>query len=473
MLSDASDNIQSSLIRFVGRQDKFGLIPLSEDYPRAQKIANKFEKLYDEYFASKPEIAAELWDIGRYEFASLLWESRVMNALPYVVEDLLQAAKYNISSLHQPQAMRPMEDLQRHGKCMDSIKPGPSTLESNQAGLGGFATRNFAKGTIITGSPLHHLPDKELVTIYRMDHNDTNSTTGEETWIRNVNDVVGYQMMLNYCYGHPQSTVLLCPYGSNIGYINHNKSLANVKLQWSQDGITMHNHSWLSKKTLADMKEYTVGLAFDYVATKDVQKGDELFLDYGDEFEEALNKHLSHWQPPKDGFDEYIPAESFNEKMASLPLRTDGEQEQEPYPENLELRCHSGLVMGYMKTDDDFSNWETREGGYPCRILSRSPSETEDFLYKVEMKLPLDEVGRQYRRDTFNYFQKSNVSRKAIKFFNKPYTTDLFLPNMFRKEIGIPDEMFPAQWKNGPSPKKKDQLREDGPKSPYRKRFGN
>jgi hypothetical protein len=283
-------------------------------------------------------------------------------------------------------------------------------------------------------------------------------------------------MMLNYCYGHPQSTLLLCPYGSNIGYINHNKTRANVKIQWAQDGITRHNQSWLENKTLKELEfEYQIGLAFDYVATKDIQEGDELFLDYGDDFEEALKKHMERWQPPKDQTKGYIPAEIFDRQMANSSLHTEDEQKAEPYPENVELHCHGGLVYGYLKPDMGYGTWETREKGFPCRILERYPnptaeddSEKNKFLYKVEMKLPLEEVGRQFRRDAFNYFQKSDVKREAIKFFNRAYTTDFFLPNTFRKEIGIPDEMFPPQWKNGPAIAPGNDLVDDIPKVPYR-----
>ena len=32
---------------------------------------------------------------------------------------------------------------------------------------------------------------------------------------------IGSQLIRNYCFGHPQSTVVLCPYMSPLAYINH------------------------------------------------------------------------------------------------------------------------------------------------------------------------------------------------------------------------------------------------------------
>jgi hypothetical protein len=42
----------------------------------------------------------------------------------------------------------------------------------------------------------------------------------------------------------------------------------------------------------------------------------------------------------------------------------------------------------------------------------------------------------------------THVPRHAIRFSDKMYTTDQHLENAFRKEIGIPDDIFPEQWKD-------------------------
>jgi hypothetical protein len=178
--------------RFIARPEQFGLTPLSDDYPKAQILVNKFNRLRKKYFQHNTELGEELWDLARYYIGSLMWESRTMNALPYIYEDAQKATVFGIDALHQPDAIRSNKYLREHGKCMDSFRPGPSTLESKQGGKGAFATRNFSKGTIITGTPLHHV-DKELITIFDMELVETNSTTGEEKWKRHPEKIVGYQ----------------------------------------------------------------------------------------------------------------------------------------------------------------------------------------------------------------------------------------------------------------------------------------
>lgn len=42
----------------------------------------------------------------------------------------------------------------------------------------------------------------------------------------------------------------------------------------------------------------------------------------------------------------------------------------------------------------------------------------------------------------------TNVPRRGLRFEDLSYTTDQFLPNAFRHDIRIPDEIFPEAWKN-------------------------
>ncbi|CAB9497784.1 Guanylate cyclase [Seminavis robusta] len=452
---------------FVARQDKFGLIPLSDDYPVAQNIINKFDRIQKRHFPSNEKLKEDLWSLVKDDIGMAEWESRIMNALPQSVGDAQKAAQNEIASLHQAKAVRSVDYLRQHGRCVDSIRPGPSTLPSRQGGRGAFAKRNYAKGSIITGTPLIHVPNRELLTMFRMERNNTDPDTGEETWLRHVDEIVNHQMMLNYCYGHHQSTMLLCPYGSGVNYINHNQTLANVRIQWAPNGTTSHNSSWLTDIRVEDLEwVYDTGLAFDYIATKDIKESDELFLDYGDEFEKVIAERLATWRPESQlsfTASDFYPAEAFKRHASTKALRTEMEQKQLPYPDNIEIRCHSALVDRSRRSQqrenaDEFEfHWDTREIGFPCRILERKEAEGDihdeavqamGSLYTVELKLPLEEVGLQYKSDTFTYVQKKDVARSAISFFNKPYTTDLFLPNTFRKDIGIPDDMFPSLWKN-------------------------
>jgi hypothetical protein len=82
------------------------------------------------------------------------------------------------------------------------------------------------------------------------------------------------------------------------------------------------------------------------------------------------------------------------------------------------------------------------EQSLPCEILQRelipskeSPSKTLEFY-------------------TANIFDEDNgefvvvgIPRDFIYFVDAPYSSDCFLPNVFRHHIGVPDDMFPDSWK--------------------------
>jgi hypothetical protein len=83
----------------------------------------------------------------------------------------------------------------------------------------------------------------------------------------------------------------------------------------------------------------------------------------------------------------------------------------------------------------------------PCHLLARSEgSGTFFYVARVEnitnkvapdgCVLPLKENNTVY-----------NLPQEAVFLVDKEYTSDEHLPNSFRHEIGVPDDMYPDQWK--------------------------
>ena len=98
-----------------------------------------------------------------------------------------------------------------------------------------------------------------------------------------VDEVDHFRLFYTYCYGTSDSSLLLCPYGSGVNYLNHNKSLTNVRMQWATKLDIVHNRMAVEKGSILDLAiSPKPQLAMQYVARKDISAGDELFLDYGD-----------------------------------------------------------------------------------------------------------------------------------------------------------------------------------------------
>ena len=131
-------------------------------------------------------------------------------------DEVTSECEYNDSSIC-------VKQLESIGRCIDNIAVGESTLEFAERGA--FAARDLTKNTIITGSPLIHIPHESLLYLYMIYHDDQLREN-----ILDFNDMNGYQGVLNYCFSHSQTPMVLCPYGVGVNYINHHQDLANVKV---------------------------------------------------------------------------------------------------------------------------------------------------------------------------------------------------------------------------------------------------
>ncbi|OEU17961.1 hypothetical protein FRACYDRAFT_184910 [Fragilariopsis cylindrus CCMP1102] len=405
----------------------------------------------------------------------IIWNnSRTLNALyDFTWNDILTVLGQNserererhddMGILLQQNATRSIDYLQKYGKCIDHIIHKQSTI--NGAGHGGFAKRDLPKGTVITGTPLIHFPNinKKNNWFHMYDYQYCDNG---QIMVRNrTNGPYGQQLLLNYCFSHSETTVVVCPYGSGINYINHATStatangggaqhatnVANVKIQWSKNGTTNHNDDWLLKtpKEMIDYN-YTTHLAFDYIAIRDIQEGEELFLDYGTDWENKWNRFQTDWltyDHDTPYLKDYISAIEYNTLYGNDILPTkfeeqeqdDEEQQQSAevyYPNNLFLRCHSILdifendqdVIDYDRDDyfiEYYNNWGGEHvgggdnNGYECEILERHNYEFADTPGETESYYTVQFIKNNNHQVTKRIF---GVNRKLIKFADKPYS---------------------------------------------------
>lgn len=391
------------------------------------------------------------------------WYSRTLHTFPDNVDlarMTLQHYQGDLgAAMRQPSAIRPISWLQQYGRCQDHIRPGRSTIYS--AGHGAFAARSLSAGTILSTSPLHHMPDRSFLTMSLLQQDPKTNQ-----WLRNNGTVVGYQLGLNYCFSHPESTVLLCPYGAGVNFINHAPSdatitahaashpLANVRIQWASDFTAGHNHTMVQEGTLDDLAQIAKPiLSFDYVVTRDIVEGEELFLDYGVDWVRAWDKHEHQYVPPANA-PTYQSARYWNQQQqlwnSSSVLRTESEQQYDPYPRHLELRCHEELINANdnARLREWVWVWEPQHMGVPCRILNRTVVGTDQYEYTVQLTVPNYQQANHPTDSSSSATSILTIPRSALSFLDQPLSTDLRLPQTFRHWIGIPDFLFPEQWKN-------------------------
>ncbi len=173
--------------------------------------------------------------------------------------------------------------IKENGICIDLIRADKSTIK--QAGMGAFAQGNIKEGAIISPIPLNTIVNSNNMLMYELE--DDEETEG---MVKKSDTPIGKQLLLNYCFGHGESKLLLCPMTNSI-LINHCSTRKvgegqcrdkgpNAKIRWgtSWDNATS---DWL-KKSIEQIEAETKlghrGLSLEVIATTNIAVGQEVRL---------------------------------------------------------------------------------------------------------------------------------------------------------------------------------------------------
>eukprot|EP00977_Amphora_coffeiformis_P014474 scaffold4060_cov190-Amphora_coffeaeformis.AAC.8 len=416
--------------------------------------------------------------------------SRILGAFYHDDPDELDALEGrdvagDLIKLRQQQTRRSVAWLRQHGTCGDLIYMKHASTTLPQAGRGAFATRALPTGAVVAAVPLIHVANRdimdtfpvELMPYHRRPAGQESNDEDEDafywanrtrvhccsnpmvrttimcrsvgrsvgtvidclwvpSWASLGNVIVGItKSSCTYACGHTTKLIYLprTTTGFNVDYINHNQTLANVKLQWGDPSRTIHHPEFLNKSVDEFADLHATRLAFELVATRPIQKDEEIFLDYGDAWEEAWQEHVKQWKPVP-GAESYVPGWKLDEQEDVL--RTMLEQETNPYPDNVEIRCWGQFLNDDWEDDWDWDKQiiQYPQNHHPVAIIHREEDPEVGYVYTIWEP----QEGVQYE----------GLPRKALMIADKPHRSDMFLENAFRHEIRIPDELFPEAWKN-------------------------
>ncbi|KAL7546368.1 hypothetical protein ACHAWF_009706, partial [Thalassiosira exigua] len=485
---------------FLSREN-FNLVPVYENFEKAQAFLKKYGRLLvgsenpkdlvEDKMSLDDEVQKDLWEVVK----TFPYPTREREALPESHKDAVRAIHGDIQAIEKENSIRSVDYLKEHGKCVDNIVPGPSNIP--HAGRGAFATRFIPKGGLVAPAPVVHIVDKVATNMYA-------ETIGgpQGNIVRDEEKLVSRQIILNYVFGHPNSTVVLFPYSSNVAYINHDAAEYNAELRWAKDAPWIHREDWLNKSVEFLEDQWSSGLMLEFIALRDIQQGEEVLINYGEEWQKAWDEHVKNWKPmpPESDFNNVTwwtqPAESPNNKRGYIraatfnsdnttPLRTLTEQKIVPYSHNVQMICmlntnHESaylfqpstvpfFVRDYDAERDDPDDFHSK-GDYQhlCNITDRyvwendleDPEEEEEnnhghrYTVRMIVKKLSEEV------DVFEEIHEiHNVPRSSIEFRNKYYSSDTWLKGAFRHEMKLPDELFPKAWMNV-VPKKEEAEKE-------------
>jgi hypothetical protein len=427
------------------------------DYDIADKLIRKLVDLYNDFPNLSLDAKEEIMDFVLRKVlgvAATKHAKTIRSLIPENPRRLQGVLDAGGSFMYRYSDMLHSNDwFSKNGYCLDSLRMGESKI--SQAGRGAFANRKFSDGDIISLSPMMHIAQRSLLDMYRLE-TFLDPRTGERFRDFLIEEgPIGKQLLTNYCFGHPESSLLLFPLAGHVGLINHQKEEPNAYITWSRvrDNGLPNQHSFQDVSVGALASVNRIVAVMKIVALREIEEGEEVTISYGDDWHRAWDSYMDAWELSKAGSSHVWLAEDVRELYQKKPLENPDTISSNPYPENVVTVC-------FLSTKERPDGLPKFEGRVQITEFSQ-PTPGGGVLYEGHRMTPVDILERQETGDDFFYnytvmahmpsgaqVKVLNVPHAACTFVNKPYTSDIHIPGAFRHFIGIPDRDFPQAWRN-------------------------
>lgn len=206
-------------------------------------------------------------------------------------------------------------------------------------------------------------------------------------------------------------------------------------------------------------------MVLDIVATRDIAPDEEVFIDYGVEWENAWFKHAANWKNPcnsktKSSMEvKWMNHESrrfdpenfpWTDETMSVCRNANGQRIHivDKMSQTTSTNSHGNLVT-HQFSDIDYNhigfNYTKPNGSrMPCRILSANrEKKTFDAVFFTEEESKADGL-----EDAKVLIRVPELAASNVEYVHRPFKSDMHLKSAFRHAIKIPDDVFPPQWKD-------------------------
>jgi len=191
----------------------------------------------------------------------------------------------------------------------------------------------------------------------------------------------------------------------------------------------------------------------DVVATRDIHPDEEIFIDYGEEWEAAWDAHVRNWQSPCQGgrLSSFAIAEMNKDKFNTLYHEWTVDHFTVCTIENSKaekvVKISDSSELGNVDRKEATNEYE----GIGLDDDGFKLSSVEANL-RIPCKIRRGDPERRIFETTLFYHHRSEIEihnsmpEADIDFIPKPYHSDMHFPEAFRHAIRIPDDIFPQHW---------------------------
>lgn len=215
------------------------MIPRVSDYEQAALLSKALSKIDKIQEGNTEAIQTVIKLLTNERVASIF--PRNLTDFPRFVNMTLEDIAFDLA--WRTVNRRSVDWVVTNGKCLDgSVEIRKSSIP--KAGMGAFATRRIKRGEMIVPAPLVHIPDRDSLNLYNRTIKGNKEKKAQRNFAKDPrtgrlvfqeDKPNGKQMLMNYCFGHKESSVLLCPATSAVA-INHCSTRTNWKGQCNKDG---------------------------------------------------------------------------------------------------------------------------------------------------------------------------------------------------------------------------------------------
>jgi len=358
--------------------------------------------------------------------------------------------------------------LTQNGMCLDHLRVGEASSLSSTPGQktrGAYARHRLPRGTQIAPVPLAVLLREDLI-IYRERPAvpSEDSRTGTPFLYKDVLDkdvILGHEPLLNACLGHSNSSLLLLPLAPAVNWIHPADAdqTANAKIQWPEENNGNKDvKDWRNLHPLEVMEQSgTNGNAriwMEIVAVRDIEPGEEILLDYGSEWWEAWNRHNNKQknEPTTAAAaaavsSDYVSAADYLGSDGSFTIRTVSEQQQNPYPSNLQTACYFPI------SDNEEEEEEESTCLLPCSVEARhlvdgTTRYDVSFSYEAHGAIAMRMLSwENCAPEEYDEVWSESIPAESITLLDKWSDRQQHeAVGAFRHEIGVPDGFYPEKW---------------------------
>jgi hypothetical protein len=211
-MSDRGLALEGQFLNRVFIPEVSAFVQCSDEYLNIYAERNEFESTEGVHRFTDPTAGSLSY---RYNFALSSTHELVQGE--QLLRSCSRALQHQTTKEEVKRIGKPVDWLKQNGICLDTLSVAPTTLPG--VGRGAFTKRAVDKGEVVASTPIVHLDRSELEIVEQSTELDEKIPGAHKYGIQYTDKITGKQLLPNYCFGDPDSNLLLLPFAPGVARV--------------------------------------------------------------------------------------------------------------------------------------------------------------------------------------------------------------------------------------------------------------